>query len=104
MAIPDDTSTTADADVLGTAQRHLSDIAGRFEVGGIPLREADADLREGAGQVAHLLADAQDLFLTSWSSVFDLCAEAGGLVAGNIGALVTDLAAVDIAGGRGYRL
>lgn len=103
MAVPDE-PVTADAGVLGTAQDHLRDIAGRFDVGGIPLRAADADLTEGAGQVAHLLADAQDLFLNSWSGVFDVCAESCGLVAGNIGNLVTDLGAVDIAGGRGYRL
>lgn len=99
MGIPDDLVTTVDADVLGDAERRLRDVAGQFEGGEVPLLDTDADLREAAGQVAHLLVDAQDTFLSSWSGVFDLCAQTSGLVAGNMGSLVTDLTAVDIAGG-----
>jgi ABC-type transporter Mla subunit MlaD len=96
--------TTADGDVLTTAARDLAALGARFAAGDAPLRAADTDLREGAGDVAHLLADSADLFQTSWTDVLDVCSEACGTVAGNLGRFVTDLTAADVAAGQGYSL
>ena len=94
MAYEDE--TTADYSALGDVRNKFNDLAAAFRNARTPLGQRYDQAMAGSGQFQSHLQSGAVKFLLSWREVFDVCEDAAGLIAGNIGKTAVDLKSVDI--------
>jgi hypothetical protein len=96
LGVAEENTTAADYGTLDGVQNKFNDLAAGFRNARTPLGQHHDTALGGAGQFRSHLESGAVRFLLSWGEVFDVCEDAAGLIAGNIGKTTVDLKAMDI--------